>query len=219
MEKRQAVEFLEYLRQDRNLERTIYGDALNMAIEALKAQLSKEGITSDLISRMETVEHLRRVLDATVPITDYDEGYVDGVEFGISTVSTMPTIQPQSTTGQLNDGAQSTAQSTDLIDRQDAIDAVNNAFDRETLLTGFVRSIAVRAIRDMPSAQLEPQWVPVSERLPEESEYYIITANDGVGHRTTFAKFQKKAKSWDLTGARSYWRVIAWMPLPEPMKG
>ena len=41
----------------------------------------------------------------------------------------------------------------DAISRQAAIDAVNNAFDRETLLTGFVRSIAVRAIRDMPSAQ------------------------------------------------------------------
>ncbi len=45
---------------------------------------------------------------------------------------------------------------SDLIDRQAAIDAVNNAFERETLLTGFVRSIAVRAIRDMPSAQPEP---------------------------------------------------------------
>ena len=33
--------------------------------------------------------------------------------------------QPQSTTGQLNDGAQSTAQSTDLIDRQEAIDALD----------------------------------------------------------------------------------------------
>lgn len=41
------------------------------------------------------------------------------------------------------------------ISRQAAIEAVNNAFDRETLLTGFVRSIAVRAIRDMPSAQPE----------------------------------------------------------------
>jgi predicted RNA-binding Zn-ribbon protein involved in translation (DUF1610 family) len=127
-----------------------------------KAQLSPEDTTPDMISRMETVEHLRRVIDATVPITDYDSGYVDGVEFGISTVSTMPTIQPQSTAGQLNDGAQSTAQSTNLIDRQATIDAVNNAFDRETLLTGFVRSIAVRAIRDMPSAQPEPQeghWI------------------------------------------------------------
>ena len=45
---------------------------------------------------------------------------------------------------------------SDLIERQAAIKAVNNAFDRETLLTGFVRSIAVRAIRDMPPAQPEP---------------------------------------------------------------
>ena len=37
----------------------------------------------------------------------------------------------------------------DTISRQAAIDAVNNAFDRETRLTGFVRSIAVRAIRDV----------------------------------------------------------------------
>ena len=44
---------------------------------------------------------------------------------------------------------------SDLIERQAAIKAVNNAFDRETLFTGFVRSIAVRAIRDMPSAQPE----------------------------------------------------------------
>lgn len=55
-----------------------------------KAQLSCEGTTSDTISKTETVEHLRRVLEATVPNTDYDEGFIDGVEFGISTVSAMP---------------------------------------------------------------------------------------------------------------------------------
>ena len=60
-----------------------------------KAQLSQQGTTKDTISRTETVEHLRRVLEATVPITDYDDGYVDGVQFAISTVSTMPTIQPE----------------------------------------------------------------------------------------------------------------------------
>lgn len=30
------------------------------------------------------------------------------------------------------------------------------------------------------------------------------------------AKFQSKLKRWELTGARSYWKVIAWMPLLEP---
>lgn len=52
----------------------------------------------------------------------------------------------------------------DLIDRKAAIDAVNKAFDRETLLTGFVRSIAIRAIRDMPSTQPERKkgrWIKV----------------------------------------------------------
>ena len=74
-------------------------EAADAYVEHEEAKLLMQGTTkdatSDLISRMETVEHLRRVLDATVPITDYDEGYVDGVEFGISTVSTMPTIQPE----------------------------------------------------------------------------------------------------------------------------
>ena len=63
-----------------------------------KTQLSCEGTTkdttSDTISKMETVEHLRRVLEATVPNTDYDEGFIDGIEFMISTVSTMPPYSP-----------------------------------------------------------------------------------------------------------------------------
>ena len=51
---------------------------------------------------------------------------------------------------------------SDIISRKATIDAVNNAFDRETLLTVFVRSIAVRAIRDMPTVQPEPHeghWI------------------------------------------------------------
>ena len=47
--------------------------------ERRKAQLSQEGTTSDTISKTETVEHLRRVLEATVPNTDYDEGFIDYV--------------------------------------------------------------------------------------------------------------------------------------------
>ena len=116
MYREQAVEIIERHIDNNIASGSLVEQALSMAIDALKAQLS------DLISKTETVEHLRRGLEATVPNTDYDEGYIDGIEFGISTVSTMPTIQPQSTTGQLNDGSRSTAQSTDLIDRQAALD-------------------------------------------------------------------------------------------------
>lgn len=43
----------------------------------------------------------------------------------------------------------------DLISRKAAIDAIENAFDRETILNRFVRKIAISAVRMLPSAQPE----------------------------------------------------------------
>ena len=63
------------------------------------------------------------------------------------------------------------------------------------------------------------EWIPVTERLPEESGMYIVTANDGHAQRVSFVKWQKKNRMWNLTGARSYWRITHWMPMPQPPKG
>ena len=62
----------------------------------------------------------------------------------------------------------------DLIDRQAAIDAVNNAFDRETLLTGFVRSIAVRAIRDVPTIQPDDRLAKIAEILEGTIDHFDL---------------------------------------------
>ena len=70
-------------------------------------------------------------------------------------------------------------------------------------------------IAELRSAQ---EWVSDSDRLPEESGMYIVTANDGHAQRVSFVQWQKKNRMWNLTGARSYWRVTHWMPLPEPPK-
>ena len=43
----------------------------------------------------------------------------------------------------------------DTISRAAAIDAIENAFDRETILNRFVRKIAISAVRTLPSAQPE----------------------------------------------------------------
>ena len=59
-------------------------------------------------------------------------------------------------------------------------------------------------------------WIPVEERLPEESGIYIVTAHDGCRMRSTYLKYYKKQRRWELVGTRAYWRVFAWMPLPEP---
>ena len=129
-----------------------------------KTQLSQEGITSDLISKTETVEHLRRVLEATVPNTDYDEGYIDGIEFGINTVSTMPTIQPEERTEKRME-----THACDLISRQAAIDALEkvarffpyrvpgnrDTYDRYNEAWNDAIGRAEIEIEELPSAQPE----------------------------------------------------------------
>lgn len=63
------------------------------------------------------------------------------------------------------------------------------------------------------------EWIPVSEGLPEESGTYIVNAIENCIVHVTFAKWMKRMKKWNLTGSRSYWKVTAWRPLPEPYKG
>ena len=60
------------------------------------------------------------------------------------------------------------------------------------------------------------QWISVKDRLPEESGMYIVTANDGHAQRVSFVLWQKKNRMWNLTGARSYWRITHWQPMPQP---
>lgn len=60
------------------------------------------------------------------------------------------------------------------------------------------------------------KWIPCSERLPEESGKYEVTASDAGRLISTQVKWQPKLKSWNLTGQMAYWKIIAWKPLPEP---
>ena len=60
------------------------------------------------------------------------------------------------------------------------------------------------------------EWISVEDGLPEESGTYITAALDGHTTRVTFVKWQKRNRHWELAGARSYWKITHWMPLPEP---
>jgi len=76
---------------------------------------------------------------------------------------------------------------------------------------------AIEVLERLSSAQPEQRWIPWdSGKFPEESGTYNVTAYDGVTNRVTHAKYQKRLKRWELTGSRAYWRVLAWIPLPEP---
>lgn len=62
------------------------------------------------------------------------------------------------------------------------------------------------------------KWIPCSERLPEHGGRYLISVLDGINRRTTVAPYLPRCKAWTMTGRMAYWKVIAWMPLPEPYK-
>lgn len=70
----------------------------------------------------------------------------------------------------------------------------------------------------MAAHALSSCWIPVSERLPDVRGRYIVAANDGHAIRVSFADWQNRSCQWYLTGARSYWKVTHWMPLPESPK-
>ena len=79
-------------------------------------------------------------------------------------------------------------------------------------------------IRAMPTIKPEPQWIPCSERLPEEDDYksciecldgavWYFTENGTMG----IGYYYESTKEWSTTDdLKTDGKVIAWMPLPEP---
>ena len=108
----------------------------------------------------------------------------------------------------------------DLISRQAAIDALAKFVPHaicdessESYTNGLTD--AYNLICQLPSAQ---QWIPCSERLPEEKGRYLITTKrfgDFVVDWNIFMIGTKIIQEgWLYSGD-----VIAWMPMPEPYKG
>lgn len=88
------------------------------------------------------------------------------------------------------------------------------------------------ALAELPSAQ---QWIPVSERLPEEdlwtgdgkqlSNSVLMTVYDENDEDLIVDYGHTKDGEWYSETADEFieciadWKVTAWMPLPEPWKG
>ncbi|WP_291235954.1 DUF551 domain-containing protein [Frisingicoccus sp.] len=85
-------------------------------------------------------------------------------------------------------------------------------------LTRVISESELKDILESTYSEFNDGWIPCSERLPEESGTYIVNAIENHIVHVTFAKFMPRMKKWNLTGSRSYWKVTAWTPLPEPYK-
>ena len=107
MDKEQAIELLEHLAWDRDIDRNLYGEALNMAIDALKAQPSREdatkGATSDLIDRQQAIDAIVQctncgdedALREYVLKHSLDNGWTGGILEALDAVKDLPTAQPE----------------------------------------------------------------------------------------------------------------------------
>ena len=74
---------------------------------------------------------------------------------------------------------------------------------------------------ELEKEQPTPEWVPTSERLPDNDNYYIVSVMDDSGDRTFFHTavgwYFARAEAWIVTDAAfSNNQVRAWMPLPAP---
>lgn len=125
----------------------------------------------------------------------------------------------------------------DMISRQAAIDAVeesrrlNHHQDgKEACAHEYEHRHFLKILRDLPSPQPEPKWIPCSEETgdgyPEEDGFYYVTEQnygfylDAVyKQRVTHTSHFKNGDFTDRFYTESNSNITAWMPLPEPYQG
>lgn len=100
-----------------------------------------------------------------------------------------------------------------LIDRQKAYNYIKGrCYPVQHDITSVEPGMTLDGIRqcfnEMPSA--EPRWIPVTERSPKETGYYLTSTE----YNDVLHDFFCDGK-WE-TAERFWYKVVAWMPLPEP---
>lgn len=145
---------------------------------------------TDLISRQAAINSFRYDDDGTA----WD---VDDIVYRLEQ---FPSAQPMMTNA------------ADLINRGDAILAVNKRI-KQVGMENNADVLSIRqSIRDLPSAQPEQLWIPSGEKQPEEGSYLVWMPFAPPKHRMAVAEY-----------CGGYWNIktpiSAWMPLPAPWKG
>ena len=196
----------------------------------------------DLISRQVAIDALRDAENHAF------NSFYKGLAKAHKIIADLPSVQPDHVANI------SKKVEGDCISRQMAIDAMKDALDPHivqfvkskmaiealpsaqpervcvanvTLTDEQVKEVVEKAKNAVISViELEPHWIPCSERLPEENGQYLITikykhVNDS--YEDVYAEHGEWLDGkWDMFcfgHCGEVEDIIAWMPLPEPYKG
>ena len=107
----------------------------------------------------------------------------------------------------------------------------------EKLLRPWLAHLSLVAANDLIANGVTVQkWIPVTERLPEEDNEYLVFEKHSYGTQTRILRFAKDGRKVDKYDFHRGWKnvwyyydsewghitiddVTHWMPLPEPPKG
>lgn len=114
---------------------------------------------------------------------------------------------------------------SDLISREEVFKKLNYEMKYGAVIDQCGLDTAYDIIENLPSAELEQKWIPVTERLPkkENKSYWVCTDTKyqcecrwtnnmyGIGKSNNYG--------WSIFDIPQYTKVVAWMPLPEVYRG
>jgi hypothetical protein len=90
----------------------------------------------------------------------------------------------------------------------------------EWMNTDYIDNVVIESFFAGIKHTREAQWIPVSERLPEESGRYLCYVKEindlGISYFQWNCAFNKNDNSWSDKLVRM--EVTHWQPLPEPPK-
>ena len=104
---------------------------------------------------------------------------------------------------------------SDLISRQSILDRTVKKNSVWNAITDSEGNNLEDIINSIPPTKNNDEWIPVSERLPEEDIVVLIWCPE---RRNIYCACLEENQWWILGAYKVPFDVTAWMPLPEPYK-